>query len=401
MALLQLATFPAHRPKEEQEEVMTLFERLARCLVVFGLTIAPLACGSASRPPSPPPTPPGSAPAAEEWVSGPVELRKLTAVVLASPPQELREQLERAAASSTDPEVAARLRERADAESLGSGFVLVRREGGRAEDFVVTNQYVVADAGEVRVMFDGGAVYGPCEVLYADPKLDVAVVGFPDGEMPFAYGLRPTPQVLAELEGMTAQVVPDRHAMSLSVPATVVEDAVRRAFRARVGQSDARWLTRELEGSCKELQAELGGKGDRDAMEGFVSEALDASSGLDAVSAVLTGDERMAVTLRSLLWNDPYAARRFAVAWVLTVGGVASEVRAGGRCEIEAPVLEPGKRPRARTHVQTARGSVAADWVFDRGDWRLAATELFEVGGYVLTLDPKKPHAASKHVAKR
>ncbi len=117
-----------------------------------------------------------------EWISAPADLRKVTAVVRATPPPRLKATFEAAAARTDDADYAAFLRGQASG-GFGSGFVMVHRNDAGPTAFIVTNRHVVAEAERVEVSFADGATYKDCEVVYVNPKADLAVVALPDSAL--------------------------------------------------------------------------------------------------------------------------------------------------------------------------------------------------------------------------
>lgn len=255
-----------------------------------------------------------------EWKSGPIELRKLTTVIRVSPPRALRETFETIAAGARDENIRRFFRAFASGGS-GSGFVMVRSQNGREEEFVVTNRHVVQIAEEADIGFSTGMSYSGCEIIYTDPNHDLAVLAFPQGQRPVPYGLRPAavaakdrqtvvatgfPEmggkpsyqttegkvsnaefVLDEEEGAktmfiqhTAPIDPgssggpltseagellgvntmflrNKHSAFFAVPAKDVVAAVRAAFEIKVKRESAEWRRQRLVEACKVFVSEL------------------------------------------------------------------------------------------------------------------------------------------------
>src|SRR5439155_23783527 len=122
--------------------------------------------------------------------TGPIDLRKRTTLVKVAPPKALKETFENIAARAQDPGLSRFFRAFASGGS-GSGFVMVRSQNGRDEEFVVTNRHVVQIAEDADIAFSTGMGYENCEIVYTDPNHDLAVLAFPEGQRPVAYGLRP------------------------------------------------------------------------------------------------------------------------------------------------------------------------------------------------------------------
>ena len=126
-----------------------------------------------------------------EWVSGPVDLRKVTALVRVAPPARLRAQMEVAASSVGDADVADFFRMHASG-GFGSGFLVLHKSARGTAAFVVTNRHVIAGAENAEITFGDGTTYKDCEIVYANPTADIAVVALPESATrAFGHGLRP------------------------------------------------------------------------------------------------------------------------------------------------------------------------------------------------------------------
>jgi len=167
------------------------FHRCVALVSVLGYALALAGCaGAVSRPPLH--TAPAPVPSHLEWVGGPVDFRKLTAIVIA-----------RRSAWMHERQIGSQV-----GSQIGSAFVIVRREGRRVEGFVVTNEHVVGDAQDITVRFADGRAYPHCQVLSVDLRHDLAVLGLPDGSPPFEYGLIPASRPPAELQTVVASGFP-------------------------------------------------------------------------------------------------------------------------------------------------------------------------------------------------
>jgi len=290
--------------------------RVASALIAFGAIAAMTsACGGGGKDANDPFGAGGG-----EWKTGPVDLRKMTTLIKVAPPRALKETFENIAARAQDPGLSRFFRAFAGGGS-GSGFVMVRSQNGRDEEFVVTNRHVVQIDEDADIAFATGMGYENCEIVYTDPNHDLAVLAFPEGQRPVAFGLRPAaapakdrqtvvatgfPEmggkpsyqttegkvsnaefVFEEEEGVkttfiqhTAPIDPgssggpltteggellgvntmflrNKHSAFFAVPAKDVEAAVRAAFEIKVKRVNAAWRKQKLVEACKVLVGEL------------------------------------------------------------------------------------------------------------------------------------------------
>jgi serine protease Do len=258
---------------------------------------------------------------AAEWISGPVDLKKLTVVVAVEPPKALKEAYETIAARADSKEVESIFRSHAQG-GHGSGVVMVRQEGAQRTAYVVTNRHVVADSDTVEIRLADGTTYRNCQVLYASKEVDVAVVALPETALSqFPFGVAPSSKpaterglVVAtgypgvggvpsfqmtegrisnanfnvatvtdggrllqhtaaidpgssggpltsdqgELVGLNVAIVRGRQAFNLSVPVADVVATVRQAAALKNARGSTLEMTRMLEASCGKLAAEFG-----------------------------------------------------------------------------------------------------------------------------------------------
>jgi serine protease Do len=262
----------------------------------------------------------GPGDAAGEWKSGPVDLRKLTTLIKVTPPRALRETFESIAARAKDESLSRFFRAFASGGS-GSGFVMVRAVNGRDEEFVITNKHVVQIAEDAEIGFATGMSFSSCEIVYTDPNYDLAILAFPQGQRPIAYGLRPAAApakdrqtVVAtgfpelggkpsyqttegkvsnaefvfddeggakitfiqhtapidpgssggpltsengELLGVNTMFLRNKHSAFFAVPARAVEQAVRAAFEIKQKRESSAWRKEQLVKACKVFVSEL------------------------------------------------------------------------------------------------------------------------------------------------
>ena len=129
--------------------------------------------------------------AAGEWVVGGRDLRKVTALVRVTPPERLKATMETVAARIDDPDVSEFLRAHASG-GFGSGALMVHRDASGEAAFVVTNRHVIAGAEDAEITFADGTTYKDCEIVYASPRHDLAVVALPPAAArTLGGGLRP------------------------------------------------------------------------------------------------------------------------------------------------------------------------------------------------------------------
>ena len=114
-----------------------------------------------------------------EWITGPVDARRTTALVRALPPAGVRDTFERIAARTDNKDFGEILHAHAQG-GFGSGVVMMRNENGTPVTYVVTNRHVVLDSDTVEVSFADGSSYRNCEVLFVSSQDDVAVVLLPE-----------------------------------------------------------------------------------------------------------------------------------------------------------------------------------------------------------------------------
>ncbi len=177
--------------------------RRVASLLIVGAAIAVLSSACGDKVPANGPS--GSS---NEWKTGPVEMRKLTTLIKVTPPKALKETFENIAARAKDEGLSRFFRAFASGGS-GSGFVMVRSANGREEEFVVTNRHVVQIAEDAQIGFSTGMSYSNCEIVYTDPNYDLAILAFPQGQRPIAYGLRPAAAPAKDRQTVVATGFPE------------------------------------------------------------------------------------------------------------------------------------------------------------------------------------------------
>lgn len=124
-------------------------------------------------------------------LSAQVNLKNYVALIEANPYPETQEMFQSLAGTFSDssPELANFFAAYARGGGFGTGWIYVTPDG---ENFIITNQHVVAQAGSVTIKFeqDDGTYlsYENAPIVYVDDFMDLAVVQFPDGARPFDEG---------------------------------------------------------------------------------------------------------------------------------------------------------------------------------------------------------------------
>ncbi len=143
-----------------------------------------------------------------EWITGPVDARRTTALVRALPPAGVRDTFERIAARTDNKDFGEILHAHAQG-GFGSGVVMMRNENGTPVTYVVTNRHVVLDSDTVEVSFADGSSYRNCEVLFVSSQDDVAVVLLPESAArAVGYGLAPSTAKMQERQVVVAAGYP-------------------------------------------------------------------------------------------------------------------------------------------------------------------------------------------------
>ncbi len=379
------------------------------------------------------PSPSESAPhATEEWVAGPVDLQKTTALVRVTPPPRLKATLETIAARTDDEDFGDFLRATASG-GFGSGFLVVHRDAsGATAAFVVTNRHVVTSADQAEITFGDGTTYKSCEVVYVSKADDVAVLALPDAAVKsFGGGLRPVTTAPSErnvvvatgypgiagrpsfqitegkvsnarfsmpelgLEGTlvqhTAPIDPgssggpltnekgevvgvnvmllrSRNAAFFAVPASAVVSAVRRAHGLLSERRSPAFLAKELDASCASLAADLS------------SPSTPVTKVRPLVSNQLVADAGLssyvlltrAQGTRSLdkaFYEDPIGTMRASIVMRLVAGSGSGPVTCAAANAGDLVTAADGNRVRVPVH--TANGDVEISWRFELGAWRI------------------------------
>lgn len=411
-----------------------------RC-VSFALATACLAAVGCA-PPASPKVATSAADTRSEWVSGPVDLRKLTAIVRVTPPARLKATMEAMAARTDDADFGDFLRMHASG-GFGSGFVVVHRGKSGARAFIVTNRHVVAGATEAEVSFADGTTYRACEIVFVSAKHDLAVVALPDSALQtFGYGLRPRDTDATDrlgivasgypgvggapsyqvtdgkvsnarfsmpdlgfdeplvqhtapidpgssggpltdesgrLVGVNVMLVRKRSSMFFAVPASAVTETVREAHDLTVQRKEAAWMKAELEKTCSTLSAELSSaSASGTRLMPFVSNQLVAEQGLE--SYLFLTRSREGAALRRVFFQEPVVALRASVMLRLAV-----RTQLGGGATGACAQVHPGDEgtiadgKRVRVAVKTQRGDMELAWTFEQGKWRVVGGDLMDV----------------------
>ena len=255
-----------------------------------------------------------------DWVTDPkVDPRTRTLLVKVTPPPKLVETFRTVSARLES----ARLKGLFGGFALGgsgSGFVLVKKHEPDPMVFVVTNRHVISESEEVEISLDDGTKVAG-EVVYADDRHDVAIIGFTGKNPPVTTGLKlaKTPVVdldsvvatgypfLAgkpsfqiskgevrnhafernfddelketyiqhsasidpgssggpllnaknEVVGVNTGFLPEKHDVFLALQASVVNDAINKAVEIKERRANPEWRKVGIMKACKELAAEL------------------------------------------------------------------------------------------------------------------------------------------------
>ena len=121
------------------------------------------------------------------WITGPPNLRNMTALVAVKPPPRIQQILEAGAEQTDDERVAGLLRAEAGG-GFGSGFLVVtERKPGQRHTFIVTNRHVVDSGMDADVSFNNGSAFAHSRILFIHPTQDIAVLQL-KGQPPVPYG---------------------------------------------------------------------------------------------------------------------------------------------------------------------------------------------------------------------
>ena len=142
-----------------------------------------------------------------DWVTDPKsEPRSKTVLITVTPPPKLVDTFRTLSARVDNP----RLKSLFGGFALGgsgSGFVLVKRHEPEPLVFVITNRHVISESESVEITLEDGTKVGG-DVLYADYRHDVAVVGFSGKKPPVSAGLSLAPDAVADLDTVVATGYP-------------------------------------------------------------------------------------------------------------------------------------------------------------------------------------------------
>jgi serine protease Do len=387
-------------------------------------------CGAPST------TPRVAASYAAEWRSpARADVRKLTVVVRTRPPAPLAATFE---SFAEDDGPLAPLYHAVAEGGFGSGLVLVKGEGRDRRVFVITNRHVIDLSDEAEIMLDGGTSLGRVPVLYTDGWYDLAVLELPPAapfEQGFAFATAPAKDqapVIATgfpgigdepsyqttrgyvsnerfmvneegrsllyvqhtapidggssggpltdeagaLLGVNTLKLRGRENVGLAAPGFAVAEVARYASELRARAGDADWRRARARDACLALVGELGARTARvRVVEDMLSSWLVAREGVSSFRRV-SDDPDMAQSWR----RDPLEAMRLAVIIRLW-----TEAQALGGVDATETCERPDERDwanlttsdRVSFTVRFARASRTVSLRWERGQWRLASTELF------------------------
>lgn len=423
---------------------------------VLAAVVAALGSGCAGFVPQPAPA---ASAASGEWVTGPVDLRKATALVRVTPPVRLKATLETLAARIADEDVGDFLRGAAGG-GFGSGFLVVHRDASGTAAFVVTNRHVVAGSDEAEITFGDGTTYKACPVVLASTTDDVAVLALPDAAAK-AYGAglklaevapterltvvatgypgiggRPSFQMTegkisnarfsmpevglaeplvqhtaaidpgssggpltnekGEVVGVNVMLLRSRNAAFFAVPSSAVVDVVRRAHRLSVDRRSPTFLANELTSTCASLSAELSSpSAGIGKLAPFVSNQLVAVAGLESYDLVSRSALGKSVTRE--FFHDPVAAMRVSVLFRLVAGTTDGKhpVTCAAPNPSDLAAIDDGRIVRVPLHA--SYGDAELSWRFENGGWRIVG---FDTPGIPQPEEPKEPAKSMGRVAK-
>lgn len=398
-----------------------------------------------------------------EWITGPVDARRTTALVRALPPAGVRETFERVAARTDLKEFGAMLHARAQG-GFGSGAVMIRKENGKAVPYVVTNRHVVLDSDTVEVAFADGTSYRDCEVLYVNPDDDVAVVQLPEGAArAIGYGLAPStakmherqvvvaagypgvggapsfqitegkvsnasfsvPGILDEgrpliqhtasidpgssggplttedgsLVGLNVALLRTRQNVNLSVPVESVLESVQAASVLRGIRGSRELMTARLRETCDRLAGEMS-----------TSNASATRMGQFVSNAFVAregygsfiGYLRLApAQVLAKFVDEPMSTMRTSVGLRI---GVTGSSRGSGQASCAAvnpaDARDVGTGRPIRMGINTASGLVELSWTFEHGHWRVLSGTLTDLNQLSDTEEAQKTSPAERTSAK-
>lgn len=378
-----------------------------------------------------------------EWGNGPVEIKKVTALVRVTPPRALKAQMELVASRSRDPDFADFLRGHAGG-GFGSGFLMVHRTGSAEAAFLVTNRHVVTGAEDAEVTFGDGTTYKGCEIVYVNPKADLAVLALPDSAVKtFGHGLRPTkaepkerltviatgypgvagspsfqmtegkisnasfskPELgmadtmiqhtapidpgssggpltneAGELVGANVALVRGRSAMFFAVPSGAIAESVRHAHELVGHRRSTAWMTQQLSAACGALAAELTSHApDFERVDSFVSNQLVAREGFVSF-AFAQSRPAFGGAMRQAFFAEPMSALRSSV-----LIRVLLRSQLGGGASGSCGVVNPSDAASiadgkpVRLALKTTNGEMELRWVFEQGAFRIVSGDLLDV----------------------
>jgi serine protease Do len=324
----------------------------------------------------------------------------------------------------------------------GTGFVVVRQHDPTNELMVVTNRHVVQFTQTADIVLNDGKTFEGCEVLYTDDNYDIGVLTFPQGNIPFTYGLalesarvqdrqvvvatgfpslggkpsfqttdgkvsnccfelddgsarQPYIQHTAPIDpgssggpltsedgaviGVNTIKVMGRDSVYLAVPADAVIIAIQRALEVKRHRFMADWKKKALVQACKALEGELTSENAKiEVLEGLISNEMVGERGFESFQLMAKVDDKM----MGLFANDPIDAMRWGIVkrfWIETkTGGGVSRY---DTCEALNPtdIEHIATQKQVRMHMQLEQGQRELTWTFEHGHWRLADIQFVNV----------------------
>ena len=380
-----------------------------------------------------------------EWISGPTERRKVTVLVRVARPAKLGEQLAAVAAGFKDPDLMDQVRT-VMGGSFGSGFLVVHRNSHGTRSFIVTNRHVVEGAPDAEITFGDGTTYKNCEIVFASPTADLAVIALPDSAtQAYPVGLRPaaaspterltviasgfpavggTPSYqvtegkvsnahfsllkedllqhtaaidpgssggpltneAGEVVGANVAFIRTRSSMFLAVPASAIAETVRQAHNLVENKKDGALMAQALQASCNAFAAELASaRPEPRNVDHFISNQLVAQEG---AMSFLYAYSRPVVgpAFKQDLYENPVDGMRQAVAYRTWATSNAAGGATGTCASINPMDAESITEPKpVRLAVLANRKSVELRWAFEQGAWRVAGGNFLDVVSLLAT----------------
>ncbi len=392
-------------------------------------------------------------------VTGPPNLRNMTALVAVKPPPRIQQLLEAGAAQTDDERVAGLLRAEASG-GFGSGFLMVSERQGRRHTFIVTNRHVVDSGMDADVSFNDGSSFAHSRILYIHPTQDIAVLLL-QGQAPVGYGFslaektppertlvvatgfpalggRPSFQttqgIVSNAEfhyedqppntyliqhtaptdpgssggpltddagrviGVNVALAEGRQNANFAVPASAVREAIAGAEEVLAQEHNPEWLKKNMLSACSHFVRDVTHQNWAGV---YASVGLDftASEGpaiFDVLYENSTGDDHQKFT--DMFVKDPVMAYR--VALLIDLDSILTErggVASDAACDEVNPVdLENvGQGGPVRVGVTTAKGSLQLAFAFERGAFRLMGGEGMGAEPLLKSINAKKKAEAA------